>query len=218
VNLRLRTKNQRREPQRKIPAARDYLCWVVGWPGRTPKVRSGFQCGAFTLLELLLVLALLAMAVAMAAPSLSRFFHGRALDSEARRMLALTRYAQSRAVSEGIPMVMWFNPNERTYGAQAEMTYTKTDNKAVEYELDSNLEMELPSPALTTPVPWKITTGIAGNYPAIRFTPDGFIDESSPKWVWIRVSREDQPDAVWLVLSNNRINYELQNTLPLVDR
>jgi len=211
-------KNLQREGRRAVLVEPVSLWLVVGWPGRARKVRPGFRRDAFTLLELLLVLALLAMAVAVAAPSLSRFFHGRALDSEGRRMLSLSRYAQSRAVSEGIPMVMWFNPELGTYGVEAEITYTGTDVKAVEFELDSSLQMELPPPALTGRTLWKSTTEIAGIYPAIRFTPDGFIDEASPEWVWLKVAREDHPDAVWLALDENRLNYELQNTMPLVDR
>jgi type II secretion system protein H len=191
---------------------------VVGWPGRAPRARSGFCRRGFTLIELLLVLALLAMAVAVAAPSLSRFFRGRALDSEGRRMLALTRYAQNRAVSEGVPIVMWFNPENQTYGIEAEVTYDQNDPEAIAYELDSNLEMELPKGVITETIPWKATTEIAGDYPSIRFTPDGFIDENSPEWVWIKVTRADTPDAVWLALSDNRLNYELQNSQPLERR
>ena len=67
--------------------------------GSTPR-RAGF-----TLLELILVMATLAIVLSVAAPSLARFFRGRSLDSEARRFLTLTRYGQSRAVAEGEPMV-----------------------------------------------------------------------------------------------------------------
>src|SRR5689334_15919462 len=48
----------------------------------------------FTLIELILVMAILTVAVSITAPALSNFFHGRTLDSEARRMLALTRQGQ----------------------------------------------------------------------------------------------------------------------------
>lgn len=211
-------KNLQGETRRAVLAGSAPVWLVVGWPGRTREVRSGSTRRAFTLLELLLVLALLAMAVAVAAPSLARFFRGRALDSEGRRMLALTRYAQSRAVSEGIPMVMWFNPESHSYGVEAEMTYTDSDAKAVEYELNSDLQMELPSAALNDVVPWKITAEIAGTYPAIRFTPDGFVAETSPEWVWVKTTRDDEPDAVWLVLNENHVNYELQNTKPYFSR
>src|SRR5207249_2115896 len=62
--------------------------------------RLPFTC-AFTLIELILVMALLAIVLAVSAPALSTFFQGRTLDSEVRRFLSLTRYGQSRAVSEG---------------------------------------------------------------------------------------------------------------------
>ena len=163
-------------------------------------------------MELLLVLALLAVAVAVAAPSLSRFFRGRALDSEARRMLALSRYGQSRAVSEGVPMVMWFKPEESTYGLTAESSYTGNDDKAVEYQLDAALQLELPPSSLLQAAPWKITTQIAGNQPAIRFTPDGFVSESSPAWVWLKLT--DELDAVWLAMDDNRVKYALQTIQP----
>lgn len=186
-------------------------------PARRSGLKSAFhRSGAFTLMELLLVLALLAMAVAVAAPSLSRFFRGRALDSETRRMLSLTRYAQSRAVSEGIPMVMWFKPEEKAYGVQAEMTYDESDRKAVEYTLDSNLELELPPASLLAPAPWKITTQIAGNQPAIRFTPDGYVSDTSPVWVAVKLS--DETDAVWLALDDHRVRYALQTVQPLASR
>src|SRR5262249_19567201 len=71
---------------------------------------------AFTLIELILVMALLAIVLGISAPSLSRFFRGRSLESEAQRFLALTRHAQSRAVSEGVPMVVWLWPKQRSYG------------------------------------------------------------------------------------------------------
>src|SRR5688572_7854706 len=47
---------------------------------------------AFTLVELILVMAMLVIIIAVSAPSLSKFFRGRVLDSEARRLLSLTRY------------------------------------------------------------------------------------------------------------------------------
>ena len=58
-------------------------------------------------MELILVLALLVIITSMAAPAMSNFIRGRALDSEARRLVALMHAGQSRAVSEGLPMVLW---------------------------------------------------------------------------------------------------------------
>ena len=83
--------------------------------GRPRNGRRGF-----TLIELILVLTLLAIAASLIAPALSGFFRGRALDSEARRLLSLTRAAQSRAVSEGMPMLLWVDAAQGAYGVEEE--------------------------------------------------------------------------------------------------
>src|SRR6266581_7233742 len=103
---------------------------------------------AFTLIELILVMALLLIVIGVALPSLKRFFHGRNLDSEARRFLSLTRYGQSRAVSEGVPMVLWIDVRQRTYGLQAQSGYLPNDTKAIEYDLDKELRVEVQTPVV----------------------------------------------------------------------
>src|SRR5213080_192627 len=57
---------------------------------------------AFTLIELILVMALLSIVLAVSAPALSSFFRGRNIDAEGRRLVSLIRYGQGRAVSEGV--------------------------------------------------------------------------------------------------------------------
>lgn len=116
---------------------------------------------AFTLVELMLVMALLTIVISVAAPSLGNFFRGRSLDAEARRLLALTRQGQSRAVSEGVPMVLWFDTDERTYGLEEDPSYatenlentsrntgrgTDFDPKAVEFKIDKDLRLEIATP------------------------------------------------------------------------
>src|SRR5262245_50618644 len=96
----------------------------------TTTLRTGIRSArpmrrrAFTLIELILVMALLAIVLTVVGTSLGRFFRGRTLDSEARRLLSLTRYGQSRAVADGIPMVLWIDPDQHRYGLQAEYTFT----------------------------------------------------------------------------------------------
>src|SRR5262249_13872709 len=75
---------------------------------------------AFTLIELVLVMALLVVAVSMVAPRMSDFVRGRALDSEARRMMALMHAGQARAVSEGMPIVFWLDQKQSTCGVEEE--------------------------------------------------------------------------------------------------
>ncbi len=55
-----------------------------------------------TLLELILVMTILSTILAMAAPSLRGFFTSRRGDEAAAQILALTRFARSQAISEGV--------------------------------------------------------------------------------------------------------------------
>ena len=57
-------------------------------------------------------MVLLGIAAALVVPHMSSFFRGRVLNSEARRLLALTLYGQSRAVAEGVPVLLWINPRQ----------------------------------------------------------------------------------------------------------
>lgn len=165
----------------------------------------------FTLIELMLVMAMLLIVLAVSFPSLRGFFRGRNLDSEARRFLSLTRYAQNRAVSEGYPMVLWIDAEQRTYGLQAQTGYLDEDDKSVEYEIDESLELEVTRPMLigTTAARRNESTAVVGNLPAIRFTPDGFYAESSPQEV---ILRQDDKEEVVIAKSVNRLGYEIQTS------
>ncbi len=165
---------------------------------------------AFTLIELILVMALLMIVLAVSAPSLQGFFKGRNLDSEARRILALTKYGQSRAVSEGIPMLLWIDWKQKSYGLRAATGFLDQDDKAVEFNLDKNLKIE----AEITPVQNLVTSisaiqndRVIGNLPTIRFLPDGSIAETSPPSIKLS---QGEKEMLWIGQSTNRLRYEIQ--------
>src|SRR5689334_15735301 len=97
------------------------------------------RCGAFTLIELILIMAILTAVTALVMPSLLQFFRGRTQEAEAQRVLSLTRYGQSRAVSEGIPTMLWVNTQAGTYGLQLESGYTDADKNSVDFAVDKDL-------------------------------------------------------------------------------
>ena len=164
---------------------------------------------AFTLIELVMVMTLLVVVVAIAAPSLAGFFRGRALDSEARRLLSLTRQGQSRAASGGVPVVLWVDPGQRTYGLEEDSSYTDKDTKAVEYTLDSNVSVEAGTTISTNTLMGNAAAlGKRSALPQIRFQPDGGIDESSLETV--RLS-DREGASLWLALGRSRLNYEIHN-------
>lgn len=175
---------------------------------------------AFTLIELILVMAMLVILISVLAPSLANFFRGRTLDSEARRLMTLIHYGQSRAVSEGSPMVLWLDPQQRAYGLVEESSYTTMDPHSVAYSMVPDVVLEVDqSPIRSAPVSSALTSSQnlrpGRNASAIRFQPDGFIAESSP--VLIRLRERDPAGAaanprsstLWLTPSLNRLTYEL---------
>ena len=68
---------------------------------------------AFTLIELILVLMLIAVLTTLATPALRGFARRAALDDTAASLLALTQQAQTRAVHEAAPYRIVFSVDER---------------------------------------------------------------------------------------------------------
>jgi prepilin-type N-terminal cleavage/methylation domain-containing protein len=171
----------------------------------------------FTLIELILVMTILAIAVSFTAPALANFFRGRSLDYEARRLLALTRQGQSRAVSEGLPIELWFDAANSAYGLEAEPSYEAVDSKAISFALDSQMQIEFNDQSNgahfgTLGLGSSSTSGSSTrsnhpNLPKIRFLPDGSVADGSPQAVHL-IGRDGM--SMWLMLSRNRLNYEIR--------
>jgi Tfp pilus assembly protein FimT len=176
------------------------------------------------LIELILVMAILTVAVTLTAPALSNFFRGRSLDSEARRLLALTRQGQSRAVAEGIPVELWIDVQQKKVGLEAEPSYADQDPRAETYDVQTELQVDsttgpMLGSSLSSPI--RTATGVSGasvlrelsnhpNLPRIRFLPDGYIAESSPQR--LRLTSADG-ESLFLVQSTNRVNYEIRKSI-----
>jgi len=173
--------------------------------------RPGWRAGGFTLIELILVLAVLATVLGVAAPSLARFFHGRKVEEEARRFLALTRYGQSRAVAEGLPMVLWMEPEDRRYGLQAESTFLEEDPRARVYEMDESLRLEVELPEdLGVGMQAATIARRTDRAFVIRFTPDGFLNPDNPER--IRFIQETDAGITEVVVrrTRHRLSYEME--------
>jgi type II secretion system protein H len=173
---------------------------------------------AFTLIELILVLAMLVIITSFAAPAMSRFIRGRALDTEARRMVALMHAAQSRAVSEGAPMVLWVNEKTGAYGLAAESsgqtttpTTGRTTRPTTGQNGDPKAEDLMADSTLTLSVLNTGTTGqtLFNNLPAVRFQPDGTVDETSPQTLKLT---DSDGFSRWLVETRLRTGYEIRDT------
>ena len=93
------------QPPRNVAALRDQFA------------RAGRRCHwrAFTLLELILVMLIMAVMAALIVPSLGAFARGRAAGNTATQMMALARFARSQAVADGTTYRLQLDPQGRTY-------------------------------------------------------------------------------------------------------
>ena len=191
---------------------------MAAWAGMTTSPTGGrrnadARARGFTLIELILVMALLAVVLAVAAPTLARFFTGRTLGSEAKRLLALTRYGQSAAISRGVPMELWLSVAEGAYGLRPapgyDFSYGKspqqpggmarvTEERALEFRLPKELQFELERGAAQGP----------NEVSCIRFAPDGAIDEISLRTVTLR---QNDQEPVRLSQTDDRLSYEIES-------
>lgn len=170
---------------------------------------------AFTLIELMLVMAILLVVLAVSFPSLRGFFRGRHLDHEARRFVSLTRYAQNRAISEGYPMVLWVDVKAGAYGMQAQTGYLDEDDKSVEYQIHETVKMEVSRSVIVrnSSTQRAERSSVVGNLPAIKFNPDGFFSDTSPEEILlIQESESGSKEEVVIAKSLNRISYEIQTS------
>jgi len=186
-------------------------------------------------------MAMLIIASAIVYPAMQSFFRGRLLDSEARRMLALTQFARERAVSEGVPMVVWLNPQQGTYGMTVASGYDVTeDSLARSFDLGHEMSLDVAQPrfsaamlastARSTTTKSSSTSSILSTRPLqpisgsgvimsrnvyiIEFTADGYIGWNSPAYIGIHEIRENQQDSVWLVQDTNRLRYAISTEKP----
>jgi prepilin-type N-terminal cleavage/methylation domain-containing protein len=128
--------------------------------------KSHATAPAFTLIELILVMALLGILMAIAVPNLARSLRDRKLDDEAKRFLAATEYCRSEAVSQGIPMVLWIEPSTGHFGVRTKDGYIPVHDRSKEFSLNEDVHFEVPD-------------SNSSSFIAAEMAPDGTIDSTS---------------------------------------
>lgn len=153
---------------------------------------------AFTLLELIVVMTILSAVFAICSPQLSRFMRGRDVQEQIRRTLVLTRWARSEAISQGVRMEVWFDPEKNAYGIGPVVNDTTTAGApSEEQQCDDRLSFEIDDGKLDK-------DGRA----AIRYWPDGTLDVESLERV---VFYEEDEEAATLALTENTLEYVFED-------
>jgi len=125
--------------------------------------------GAFTLLELIAVLVLISTALAIAAPSLRGFVHGRKTANAAAKLLSLTHLARSRSAARGCVYRLNVDADQGVYGLtvqQGGAFVEPADGYGRVYELPTGVTARLDVDAI-------------GDDPWIQFYPDGRCDPAT---------------------------------------
>lgn len=152
---------------------------------------------AFTLLELIIVMAILCVLLALAAPSLSSSMRGHNLEQAGAQLLAVTEYGRNEAISQGIPMNVWVNPANGQYGVTAKPGYPAAPGRDKQYRLEPDLHFD----AATSGMP-------SGNQlNAAEFEPDGTLDPSSVQTIRIVATSRS---GVSVTETRDGYGYELQ--------
>lgn len=153
-------------------------------------------------------MAILVVAISVIAPQLSSFFRGRLLNEESRRFLSLALYGQSRAVNEGMPTILWIDERQRKYGLLIQPGYVEQDQRAVTYDLGTDLEIEVDRLIGTAMLGNQaFVNGMPDSIRRIRFEPGGAIALNNPETI---VIRDIDQRMVLITPSRNRLNYEIQ--------
>jgi len=187
--------------------------------GQPSNLRRSDRRG-FSLIEMVLVLALLVVAVSMVSPKLGGFIRARALEAEARRILALTHAARSRAISEGMTMILWLDTSNGRYGVERETPGKNGDANSLEFSTDPGIQVSFTTVnrliGQTPNSPKKVKLpGVKPqnqrNMPAIRMLPDGSVDEDSPEAIQLV---DEVGGSLWIVEGSDRRHYEVRTSTP----
>ena len=116
----------------------------------------------FTLVELVVVMALLAIVAAISMPSMGRSIRSRNLSGEAARFVAATECGRDEAVSQGVPMTVWIDPATQRFGVEPKAGYEGVESRNREFAVNPDVHFEFDS-------------GVAAGERVIaaEFAPDG---------------------------------------------
>ena len=181
----------------------------------------------FTLIEILAVVAILALVAAFVVPNLGGF-RMRALRSEATQLAAHLELARQRAIMTGVPHRVWLELDQSEYRLEwlaqdpEDADLAEAERPTQELDLNGNTPLDLaapPAPLLDyQPIP-----GNFGNLQVVAYpfyfeaveTPEGRIERGE---VSIRFERDGTADQTEIYLQDAQGDQIALDVQPLDDR
>jgi type II secretion system protein H len=140
---------------------------------------------AFTLVELIIVMGLLALVATLSVPLLSGSTRQRTLNDEAARFVALVEYCRDEAISQGVQMTVWIDPNGKSLGVEPKTGYDGADERTREYQTHPDITYQ------TDKIKKSGRTLIA-----VECSPDGSLSTSSVETIRVVDRRNEAVDIV----------------------
>ena len=101
-------------------------------------------------------------------------------------------------------MMLWVDQKQGAYGVSEETPPKTGDPKSETLSVDSALQISVLNVGQGAPTTFN-------NLPAIKFLPDGSVDENSPQTVQLT---DAAGFSRWLLLNKTRTGYEISDTKP----
>ena len=168
---------------------------LAAWRGQRVREWAGF-----TLIELIIVMAVLVVLLAVVAPSISATMRGRVLDEQGTRLLALTEYSRDEAASQGVPVVVWVDPGSGRFGMDVKAGFTDAALRAKEYTLPADFSFDPVAGAQAS------KTGGHG-FDVAEFEPDGTMDAASVGSV--RIANRLRTNGISIAQTRDGYGYEV---------
>ncbi|MFM1942974.1 MAG: hypothetical protein RI897_1956 [Verrucomicrobiota bacterium] len=154
---------------------------------------------AFTLIELIAVLALLATLMAVVAPRLAGSMRRRNLQQEAARLVALSEYGRDQAIARGAPMIVWMDQETSWIGLQPKPGFPTNNTPNLEFQLPDDLQIQVGTrPGNFQSSPSQLLT-------LMEFSPEGNVELQSAQTILLQ---DKSGSTAFVTLKTNGWGYE----------
>ena len=158
----------------------------------------------FTLVELVVVLAIVAILLRMASPGLSRGAAARALAAQSSEFMAALRFARAQALARGAAVTLCASaPDAATPACQATRSADWRHGWLVFADRDRRGMPTPREPLLRVQQPLQRSGGVAGTRAVISFTAAGYATDAASRYVFNPPAAAvlDAPPAITVCVS-----------------
>ena len=172
-------------------------------PHRAPPASPRAASRGFTLIELAVVLAIVAVLLRVATPGMSRVVAARALAVQASEFMAALRFARAQALARGAAVTICASaPDASAPACQGRGAADWRSGWIVFADRDRRGAPNAHEPLLRVQQPLQRSGGVAGTRGSISFTAAGYATDAASRYVFSAPAAvSDAPPALTVCVS-----------------